>query len=57
MHMKHGNVIMYDAFLWNYNDDVIFITYCIKKANVVDEIIWPFIKGMLPLENKSLNFS
>jgi hypothetical protein len=46
---------MYDAFLWN-EDDVIFITYCIKKANVVDKIIWLIIKDGLPLESKSLNF-
>ncbi len=50
MYMKHDNVIMYDAFLWNYNDDdVIFITYCTKKANVADEITWPIIKDGLPL--------
>ncbi len=57
MYMKHDNVIMYDAFLWNFNeDDVIFITYCIKKANVANKIIWLIIKDKLPLESKSLNF-
>jgi hypothetical protein len=43
--MKHDNVTIYDAFLWNWAksslcDDAISITSCINHA-LVDEIYWP----------------
>jgi hypothetical protein len=43
--MKHGNVIMYVSFMWNWSkfalcDDVTFIASCINHA-LKDEIRWP----------------
>ncbi len=43
--MKHDNITIYDAFLWNWAksslcDDAISITSCINHA-LVDEIYWP----------------
>jgi hypothetical protein len=43
-YMKHNDVTMYDAFMWNWLkftlfDDALFITTCINYA-LVDEIWW-----------------
>jgi len=43
--MKHNNVTIYDAFMWNWAksslcDDAISIASCINHA-LVDEIYWP----------------
>jgi hypothetical protein len=43
--MKHDNVSIYDAFVWNWSknvvcDDAIFIAYCINDA-IGNEIQWP----------------
>jgi hypothetical protein len=46
--MKHDNVVMFDAFMWNWNksnvcDDAIFIASCISEA-LSNEIQWPIIE-------------
>jgi hypothetical protein len=51
--MKHDNVSMYDAFVWNWSksavcDDPIFITSCINDA-IGDEIRWPTIEDRVML--------
>ncbi len=45
LYMKHVNVIMHDAFMWNWSklawcDVAIFITSCINEA-FINEIWWP----------------
>ncbi len=51
--MKHDNVTMYVAFMWNWSkyalcDDAIFITSCINHA-FEDEIQWPMHEDKLNL--------
>jgi len=51
--MKHDNVTMYAAFIWNWSksplcDDAIFIASCINYA-LEDEIQWPTPKERLSL--------
>jgi hypothetical protein len=46
--MKHDNVVMFDAFMWNWNknnvwSDAIFISPCINEA-LSKEIQWPTIE-------------
>jgi hypothetical protein len=48
LYMKHDNVVMFDAFMWNWNksnvcDDAIFIASCISEA-LSNEIQWPIIE-------------
>ncbi len=53
LYMKHDNVIMYVAFMWNWLkftlcDDAIFITSCINHA-FEDEIRWSTLEERLTL--------
>ncbi len=48
LHLKHDNVTMHDAFMWNWSkasvcNDALFILLCINKA-IVDEILWLIVK-------------
>jgi hypothetical protein len=45
LYMKHDNVIMYDAIMWNWNkfvicDDVVFIASSINEA-IGNKVWWP----------------
>lgn len=48
LHLKHDNVTMHDAFMWNWSkasicDDALFISSCFNKA-IIDEILWLTVK-------------
>ncbi len=48
LYMKHDNVNMYDAFMWNYNkciicNDAIFIPSYINEV-IGDKVQWPSLK-------------
>jgi len=51
--MKHDNVIMHDAFMWNWSkltwcDDAFFTTSCINEA-LINEIWWPTLEERVAL--------
>ncbi len=53
LYMKHDNVTMYVAFMWNWSNfalchDTIFIASCVNRA-LEDEIQWPTLEERLSL--------
>lgn len=59
-HMKHDNIVRYDAFTWNWNpglicDDALLAALCIN-VSISDEIRWPTLSCNESFPPKFSNF-
>jgi hypothetical protein len=57
--MKHDNVVVFDAFMWNWNKSnvcnyAIFITFCINEA-LSNEIRWPMVEERAQLGSQIID--